>query len=245
MLPVWSSHLHLPSRAQQQSKCSNMGTWSGRVSVSPHKSTQSLSAALFAPFWAPALLLKHCWNSSKSSHCRGCRWNSTSSSIFLITLCRETTSSWGSYFYIDLWLCSVLPLQLKNPTHARSQFQSLCTLQINPNISPFYFLISSSFLSSSPCRWLYFTVTSLMLHRNFPQNMPGEDILYRRTGHLVRDPNFKKYKLTSNECLLYWKLYNYFFQSLSRLSREISQFSSQISVKSNNASWKHFANYGG
>lgn len=93
-----------------------MGTWSAQVSVSPHKSTQSLSAALFAPFWVPTVF-PHCWNSSKTSHCRGCRWHWTSSSIVPITHGRETTFAQGSYFYIHLWLCSVLPLQLKNPTH--------------------------------------------------------------------------------------------------------------------------------
>lgn len=41
----------------------------------------------------------------------------TSSSIYAITHCRETNFAWGSYFSIHLWLCSVLPLQLKNPKH--------------------------------------------------------------------------------------------------------------------------------
>lgn len=52
-----------------------------------------------------------------------------------------------------------------------------------------------------------------MLHGNFPQNMQEQDTLYGRTGHLVRNSNFKKYKLTSNECMQSWKLYNNFFQN--------------------------------
>lgn len=70
-----------------------------------------------------------------------------------------------------------------------------------------------------------------MLHSNFPQNMQEQEILYGTTGHLERDPNLKNYKLTSNECMQFWKLCNYFFQNwkkLCNLKMADSQFMQNI-----------------